>query len=83
MRDALLRGSLGISALSPRVTTGKAQWQEWHHDFFHNQMEDAVQVSSSAETGFSRHPACFDPLTYCIYTGHYVHGCGATRSFHA
>ncbi|CAL8463815.1 g3349 [Coccomyxa elongata] len=43
MRDALLRGKLGISALSPRVTTGKEQWQEWHHDFFHNQREDYIQ----------------------------------------
>ena len=49
MRDALLRGKLGISALSPRVTTGKEQWQEWHHDFFHNQMEDAIQVSAGAK----------------------------------
>jgi len=38
MRDALLRGELGISALSPRVTTGKEQWQDWHHDFAVNQM---------------------------------------------
>ncbi len=44
MRDALLKGKLGISALSPRVTTGKEQWQEWHHDFFHNQREDYIQV---------------------------------------
>ena len=44
MRDALLKGKLGISALSPRVTTGKEQWQEWHHDFFHNQMEDAIKA---------------------------------------
>lgn len=43
MREALQRGKLGISALSPRVTTGKEQWQEWHHDFFHNQMRDFIQ----------------------------------------
>lgn len=48
MRDALLKGKLGITALSPRVTTGKEQWQEWHHDFFHNQMEAYVQVFLSA-----------------------------------
>ena len=47
MRDALQRGKLGISALSPRVTTGKEQWQEWHHDFFHNQMEDAVKADQA------------------------------------
>jgi hypothetical protein len=23
--------------------TGKEQWQEWHHDFFHNQKEGYVQ----------------------------------------
>ena len=43
MREALQKGRLGISALSPRVTTGKEQWQEWHHDFFHNQMQDFIQ----------------------------------------
>ena len=46
MREALLAGKLGISALSPRVTTGKEQWQEWHHDFFHNQQQDYIQVPS-------------------------------------
>ena len=50
MRDALQKGKLGISALSPRVTTGKEQWQEWHHDFFHNQMEDAIQAVSGHST---------------------------------
>lgn len=43
MRDALLRGELGISALSPRVTTGKEQWQDWHHDFAVNQMAGAIE----------------------------------------
>ena len=43
MREALQKGRLGISALSPRITTGKEQWQEWHHDFFHNQMQDFIQ----------------------------------------
>ena len=43
MREALQKGTLGISALSPRVTTGKEQWQEWHHDFYHNQMQDFIQ----------------------------------------
>jgi len=43
MREALQIGKLGITALSPRVTTGKEQWQEWHHDFFHNQMRDFIQ----------------------------------------
>lgn len=43
MRDALLRGELGISALSPRVTTGKEQWQDWHHDFAANQMVAAIE----------------------------------------
>lgn len=43
MREALQKGTLGISALSPRVTTGKEQWQEWHHDFYHNQMRDFIQ----------------------------------------
>ena len=44
MRDALLKGKLGISALSPRVTTGKEQWQEWHHDFFHNQVDSSLHA---------------------------------------
>ncbi len=43
MREALQKGTLGISALSPRVTTGKEQWQEWHHDFYQNQMQDFIQ----------------------------------------
>jgi len=43
MRDALLRGELGLSALSPRVTTGKEQWQDWHHDFAVNQMAGAIE----------------------------------------
>ena len=50
MREALLAGKLGISALSPRVTSGKEQWQEWHHDFFHNQQQDYIQVPSVAFT---------------------------------
>ncbi len=50
MREALRAGKLGISALSPRVTTGKEQWQEWHHDFFHNQKEDYIQVKSLLES---------------------------------
>ena len=48
MREALQKGTLGISALSPRVTTGKEQWQEWHHDFFHNQMQDFIQDDMSS-----------------------------------
>ena len=43
MRDALMKGELGISALSPRVTTGKEQWQDWHHDFAVNQMAGAIE----------------------------------------
>ena len=43
MRDALLAGELGISALSPRVTTGKEQWQGWHHDFALNQQAGYVE----------------------------------------
>ena len=48
MREALQKGRLGISALSPRITTGKEQWQEWHHDFFHNQMQDFIQDDMSS-----------------------------------
>ena len=55
MRDALLRGKLGISALSPRVTTGKEQWQEWHHDFFHNQKEDYIQVWPPSTDSHKQH----------------------------
>ena len=51
MREALQAGKLGISALSPRVTTGKEQWQEWHHDFFHNQKQDYIQVGACKLSG--------------------------------
>ena len=54
MREALQKGRLGISALSPRVTTGKEQWQEWHHDFFHNQMQARFQPTSCRST--TAHP---------------------------
>ena len=54
MREALQKGKLGISALSPRVTTGKEQWQEWHHDFFHNQMQVRFQHISYGST--TSHP---------------------------
>jgi hypothetical protein len=65
MRDALQQGKLGISALSPRVTTGKEQWQEWHHDFFHNQMEDAIQACKllicASLTGSANKTCCGQP----------------------
>lgn len=71
MRDALLRGKLGITALSPRVTTGKEQWQEWHHDFFHNQMEGYIQVSRPLKHFFGMSKA-LESLLYCIAT--HAHG---------
>ena len=37
-----MAGKLNTSVLSTRVVNGKAQWQEWHHDFAVNQAPVAV-----------------------------------------
>ena len=63
MRDALQKGRLGISALSPRVTTGKEQWQEWHHDFFHNQMEDATKADQATHAAADRMDTDLEVIT--------------------
>ena len=77
MRDALLAGELGISALSPRVTTGKEQWQEWHHDFALNQqagyMEDDLALRAAAAATSHTYEGCRSgsprncaPGTHCV-----------------